>query len=64
MPVLGEIFGDAFRKKNVSGIPAIHHALGDVDAGAGDVRSVVHIGHSADRSAVDPHPHFKIGEIL
>ena len=37
MPVLGQVFGHALRKKNMPGIPAIHHPLGDVDAGAGDV---------------------------
>ena len=33
----GEIFGDAPREKNVSGIAAIHHALGHVNADAGHV---------------------------
>ena len=38
MSVLLQIFGDAFREENVSGVAAIHHALGHVNARAGDVR--------------------------
>ena len=40
---LFQIFGDALGKENVPGIATIHHSLGDVDAGAGDVGSSAHI---------------------
>ena len=39
------------------GITAIHHSLCDVDAGAGDVRALVHISHVMDWAAVNTHPY-------
>ena len=42
--VLCKIVGYAFGSQDVPGITAIHHPLRDVDAGAGDVLSLVHIG--------------------
>ncbi len=55
--VLRKIIGHAFGKENVTGITAIHHPLRDVDAGAGDVLALVHIGHVMDRAAVNSHAH-------
>ena len=37
MTVLGEIFRDPFREKNMAGIAAIHHALGHVDSSSGNI---------------------------
>src|SRR5689334_7336029 len=45
--VLNKIFSDTLRQQNVFGIAAIHYPLGDVDAGAGNVRPMVEIGNSA-----------------
>ena len=59
VPVLRQIFRHAFREKNVSGIAAIHHALGHVHASPGHVGPVVHIGHPTHGSAMDAHPHFE-----
>ena len=55
--VLCKIIGDAFRKKDVPGIAAIHHSLRDVNAGAGNVLALVHVGHMMHRTAVNAHPH-------
>ena len=39
--VLLEVFGGVLRHQNVTGVTAIHDALGDVDPGAGNVRLLV-----------------------
>ena len=39
--VLLEIFCGVFRHQNVTGVTAIHDALGDVDSGAGNIRLLV-----------------------
>jgi len=44
-----------FRQQNVTGITAIHHPLGHIDAGAGNVRLFVQIDHFVNRAAVDSH---------
>ena len=54
-PGLSQIFGHALGEKDVAGVAAIHHPLGDVNSGAGYVRSVVHILNLLDRTAVDAH---------
>src|SRR6266516_7714287 len=43
-------------QKNVSGISAIQHTLGDIDSCPCHIRFVVNIGDSVDRAAVNPHP--------
>src|SRR2546430_1592994 len=55
--IMLQVIGDTFGEKNVAGIAAIHHALGDIDAGAGDVRLFVQVSDVIDRSAVDSHSH-------
>ena len=40
----------------MSRIAAIHHSLCHVDSGSGDIRSLIHIGNAADRTAVHAHP--------
>src|SRR6266496_2004377 len=55
--VLREIVRHAFANENVTGITAIHYALRDVDAGAGDILTLVHIRHVMHRPAVNAHPH-------
>ena len=39
--VLLEVFGGVLRNQNVTGVTAIHDALGDVDPGAGNIRLLV-----------------------
>ena len=55
--VLCKIIGHAFGQENVTGITAIHHSLRDVNAGAGDVLALVHVGDVMDRAAVNSHAH-------
>jgi len=57
MSVLLEIFGHTLRQQDVSGIPAIHYSLGDIDSDAGGVRAVVQIRHRADWPAMHTHAH-------
>ena len=40
----------------MSRIPAVHYALRDVNSRPGKIRTIIHIDHTADRSAVNAHP--------
>jgi hypothetical protein len=60
LPKLLEIFRDALGRENVPGVATIHYALRHIDAGAGDVRTIVNVHDPAHRSAMDPHPHLKL----
>ena len=62
--VLLEIFCGMFRNEDVTGIAAIHDALGDVDPGAGNVRLLVQIGDFVNRTTVDAHAHPNLGMTL
>src|SRR5437016_450004 len=46
-------------KQNVPGIAAVHYALGDVDASAGEIGVTIYIYHSTHRTAVNAHPNLK-----
>src|SRR5712692_2603396 len=50
-----EIFGDVSGEKNVSGVPAAHHALRHIKTGTGKVGLTVYIDHAADWAAVHSH---------
>src|SRR5439155_13826820 len=54
--VFFEVFGDMFRKEDMSGVAAIHHPLRHVEAGAREVGMTIHINHAARRTAVHTHP--------
>ena len=62
--ILFQIIGDMFRKKDVTGIAAIHHPLRDVDSGAGDVGLFVQVGNFVDRPTVNSHSNAKLGMTL
>jgi len=47
------------RKQNVSGISAIHHPLGDIDPGSGNVCALIHIGNLVHRPTVNAHPNLQ-----
>src|SRR6202007_2272652 len=64
MTVLIKILGYAFREKNVSGVAAIHHSLRDVDAGAGDIGTLVYIDNAADRTTVHAHAQLQFGMLF
>ena len=62
--VLLEVFRGMFRYQNVAGVTAIHDALGDVDAGAGNVRLLVQIGDFVYWTTVDAHADADLGMTL
>jgi hypothetical protein len=62
--VFSEIFADAFREKNVPGVPAIHYSLRDVDAGTRDIGATGNIDHTADGSAVNSHSKLQMRMVL
>ena len=47
----------------MTGVAAVHHALGHVDAAAGDVGVGVDVVHAIDRAAVDPHAKRERGSV-
>ena len=53
--VLRQIFGGAFGKQDVTGIAQIHHALGDIDAGACHIGTIVDVGYATNRPGVNAH---------
>ena len=55
MAELFQVFGDVLGEQDVTGIAAIHHALGDVDAGTGNVGPTAHIYYPAYRPTVHAH---------
>ena len=55
MSVLFEIFGDMFGQQDVTGVAAVHYSLRHVDSSPGDIRPLVDINNSADRTAVYAH---------
>ena len=57
LAILFKVVGHMLGQKNVSGIAAIHHSLGQVDSRARYVRPFVHVDNTTDRPAVDSHPH-------
>src|SRR5262249_33860901 len=62
--VLLEIFCGMFRNEDVTGIAAIHDALGDVDPSTGYVCLLVQVGDFVDRTTVDTHAHPNLGMTL
>ena len=57
LTILFKVVRHMLGQKNVSGVPAIHHSLGQVDSRARYIGAIIHIGNPADRSAVDSHAH-------
>ena len=62
--VLRQIIGHTFGNQNVTGIPATHHPLCNVNAGAGDVCSIINVFDLIDRSAVYSHTHPNVGAVF
>ena len=56
-----QVFGDVLGKQDVLGIATIHHSLGNVDSGSGNVGPTAHIHHAAHRPAVHTHAQLKLG---
>ena len=60
MSILSQIICDVFRKKDVSGVSAVHYPLGYVNSAAGDVDAVIDVPDLIDRPAVNPHPYTNV----
>ena len=61
---LFQVFGDVLGEQDVAGIATIHHPLGNVDSGAGDVGASAYIHDSAHRAAVHTHAQLEFGMFL
>ncbi len=61
LTILREIVRDPFGKQDVTGIAAIHHALGHIDSATRDVGALVHIQDFIHGTAVDAHSHLHLG---
>ena len=59
-----KVFRDPPGKQNVSGVATIHHALRDVNSGAGDVGPFAYIDNSAHRTAVHTHAQLQLRMFL
>ena len=59
-----KIFGDSFRQQDMTGVAAIHHALGEVDSRPGNIRLLIQVRDFINGSAVDAHTHRKLGMTL
>jgi len=62
MAVLCQIFGDTFLKGRMCpASPQSITRLRHVDPGPGQIRTLIHIDHAANRTAVDTHAQFQLG---
>ena len=59
-----QVFGHVPRKKDVPRIATIHHALGNVNSSAGNVRAAAHVDHATDRAAVHAHAQLELRMLL
>ena len=57
LAILFKVVSHMLGQKNVSGVSAIHHSLRQIDSSARYIRTIVHVGNTAHRSAVDSHAH-------
>ena len=57
---LAEDIGNRFRKQDVPGIAAVHDALRQIDAPAGDVAVGVDVGDPVDGTGVNAHAQLKL----
>ena len=57
LTILFKVVRHMLGQKNVPGVPAIHHSLGQVDSRSRYIGAIIHIGNPADRTAVDSHAH-------
>src|SRR6516162_4800765 len=62
--VFGQVLSHMTGEKNVTGVAAIHHLPGHVDAGPSYVSAFVHVHHTTDRSTVNAHAHLQARIVL
>jgi hypothetical protein len=60
VPIVDQILGYMCGQKNVPGIAAIQHPLGNINSRAGYVGFVINISDPINRAAVNPHPYLKL----
>ena len=58
--VLLQIFSHSLGQQDVTGVPAIHQTLGDIDTDSGGVEATVNISDRANWAAVHAHAHRQI----
>jgi hypothetical protein len=56
LPVLHQVISYSSRKKDVTGVAAIHYPLGHVDSSTCDVRATADVDDFANRPAMNAHP--------
>src|SRR5438132_6434856 len=61
---LSQIVSRSLRKENVTSLPAIHHPLREVNAGASNIDLIVDIHHPADGPAMNAHANSEPGVLL
>src|SRR5438034_3500750 len=64
MPVLGQVFRHMTGHKNMPGIAAIEHPLGDIYSRSCKVCFIVYIGNSVNWATVNSHPYLNVRMIL
>src|SRR6059058_1129870 len=64
MAELLQVFGDMLRKQDVLRIATIHHSLGNVDAGTGDIGATAYVDDATDRATMYAHAQLKFGMLL
>src|SRR6266480_3179669 len=64
LTILGQIFRNVSRQKNMPGIAAIEYSLADVNSRSCYVRLVINIDDSIDRTAVNSHSHLNVRMML
>src|SRR4030095_9436894 len=62
--VFRQVLSHMMGKKNVTGVAAIHHPPGHVDAGSGYVGACGYVHHTTDRSTVNAHPNLQSRIVL
>ena len=61
---LFQVFRYVLGEQDVTGIATIHHPLGNVNSGAGNVGPTAYIHHAADRATMHTHAQFEFGMFL
>ena len=61
---LFQVFRHVLGQQDVTGIATIHHPLGNVNSGPGNVGPTTYIHHAADRATMHTHAQFELGMFL
>ena len=61
---LFQVFRHVLGEQDVTGIATIHHPLGNINSGPGNVGPTAYIHHAADRATMHTHAQFEFGVFL